>query len=110
MIKLINCICIRITDSLPPPSTYFVEKMLFANSSDFPNVVDKADVSLCSSVALTNLDVPITVQKFSPDVSSQSIPHSQPDFMISVIVSLGGNEEHVTAVTEIINNKLHLEQ
>lgn len=65
-----------------------MEKMLLANGSDFANVVDKANVSLCCSIAFTDTNVPKPIQEISPGVRPYPVPHSHSDFMIGVTVTL----------------------
>lgn len=77
--------------------------MLFANSSNFPNIVDKANISFCGSVAFTDTNVPKPLQKFSPRVDSYSIPQSHSDLVIFVVVSL---DEWRRDETRAINNTL----
>lgn len=72
--------------------------MLLANRSDFANVVDKAYISFCCSVALTDTNVPEPLQEFSPGVRSHPVPQRQSDFMISIIVSLEGKRGETMAV------------
>lgn len=67
--------------------------MLFANSSNFADVVDKANISFCCSVAFADTNVPKALQEISPGVGSYPVPQSQSDFMISVIVSLEDTKE-----------------
>lgn len=69
--------------------------MFFANSSNFSNVVDKANVSFCRSVAFTDANVPESLQEISPGVCPYPVPQSQADFMISVVVSLEDREGEV---------------
>lgn len=66
--------------------------MLFANSSNFANVVDKANISFSGSVAFTYTNVSKSLQEISPGVSPYPVPQSQSDFMISVIVFLKESE------------------
>ena len=65
--------------------------MLPAKSSDFSNIVDKANVSFSCSIAFSDTNVSKSIQKFSPGVSSYPIPQSNPYFMILVIVLLEGS-------------------
>lgn len=73
-------------------ASYLVEKMLLANSSNFANVIDKADISFRCSVAFTYMNVPEPVQEISPGVRPYPVPNSHTDFVISVIVSLKRDE------------------
>lgn len=62
--------------------------MLFADGSDFPNVVDEADVSLCGSVTFTDPNVPKPLQEVGPGVGSDPVPQGQSHFVVSVVVPL----------------------
>lgn len=69
--------------------------MLSPNSSKFANVVDKANISFCRSVAFTDTDVSKSLQEVSPGLGPYPVPQSHSDFMISVIVSLEEREVEV---------------
>lgn len=62
--------------------------MLFANCSNFANVVDKAYGSLCGSVALADADVPEAVEEVSPGVGSDPVSHGKSHSVIPVAVTL----------------------
>lgn len=53
-----------------------MEEMLFANSSNFPNVVDKANISFGGSVALADANIPKPLQKIGPYIRSHAISQS----------------------------------
>lgn len=72
-----------------------MKKIFFANSSNFPNVIDKANISFCRSVAFNNTNVPKSLQEVCPGVEPYPVPQSQADFMVSVIVSLDESEGEV---------------
>lgn len=72
--------------------SYLVEEMLLANSSNFANVVDKANIPFCCSVAFADTNVPKPLQEVSPGVGPYPVPQSQSDFMISVVVFLEEGE------------------
>lgn len=67
--------------------------MLLADSTDLANVVDKADVSFCCSVAFTDTDISEPLQEISPGVRPYPVPHGQSHFMVSVSVTLQGGEQ-----------------
>lgn len=73
-------------------ASYFVEEMLFANGSNFPSIVDKANVSFCRSVAFTDTNIPKPLQEINPGICSYPVPQSQSDFMIPIVVSLDRSE------------------
>lgn len=62
--------------------------MLFSDGSDFPDVVDEADVSFRRPVALADVNVAKSVQKFSPCVHSDSISDRCTHFVLPIIVFL----------------------
>ena len=94
----INCIFI---------ASYFMKEMLFANGSNFPNVVDKANISFCRSIAFTDVNVPKTLQEISPSICSYPVPQSQSDFMILIVVSLNRREGEMKAGYDN-DNKHHI--
>lgn len=69
-------------------SEYLVEEMLFANCSNFANVVDKAYGSLRGSVAFADTNVPEAVQEIGPGICPDPIPHGDPHIVIPVTVAL----------------------
>lgn len=67
---------------------YLVQEMLFANCSNFANVVDEADGSLCGPIALTDTNVPEPVQEVRPGVRSDPVAHGEAHLVILVSVAL----------------------
>lgn len=67
---------------------YLVEEMLFANCSNFANVVDKAYASLCGSIAFTDANVPEPVQEVRPGIRSDPVSHGDTHLVILVSVAL----------------------
>lgn len=67
---------------------YLVEEMLFANCSNFANVVDKANGSLCGSIALADTNIPEAVQEIRPGIRSDSVTHGESHLVIPVTVAL----------------------
>lgn len=70
-----------------------MKKVLLADSTDFANVVDKADVSFCCSVAFADSDVSEPLQEITPGVRPYPVPYGQSHFMVSVSVTLQGGEQ-----------------
>lgn len=69
-------------------SVYLVKEMLFANCSHFANVVDKANGSLCGSVAFADTNVPEAVQELGPCIRSDPVSHGESHLVIPVTVTL----------------------
>lgn len=69
--------------------------MLLADSANLADVVDKADVSLCCSVAFRDADVSKPLQELGPGVRPYPVPHGQSHFMVSVSVALQGGKEEM---------------
>lgn len=65
-----------------------MEEVNPAYHSNLCGVVNKPDVSLGGSVELSDVNVPETIQKFIPHVSSYTVTYSDLYFVVSVIISL----------------------
>lgn len=68
--------------------TDLVEEMLFANCSNFADVVDKAYGSLGGPVAFADTNVAEALQELRPGIRSDAISHGQSHLVISVTVAL----------------------
>lgn len=62
--------------------------MLFANCPNFANVVDKADGSLCGSIAFADTNVPEAIQELGPGVRPDPVSHGESHLVIPVTVAL----------------------
>lgn len=73
---------------------YLAENIDTTNHSHFIGVIDEADISLCSSIELPNMNASETVQELFPDVCSYTITNGDLHLVVSVIVFLrSGNTE-----------------
>lgn len=71
--------------------SYLAEKIDTTDHSDFIRVIDEADISLCGSVELPDMNASETVQELFPDVCSYAITNGDLHLVVLVIVFLQRN-------------------
>lgn len=76
--------------------TYPADNIDTADHSDFIGVIDEADISLCGSIELSDMNASEAVQEVFPDLCSYAITNGDLHLVVSVIVFLQSGK-HRTA-------------
>lgn len=83
--------------------TYLADNIDTADHSDFIGVIDEADISLCGSIELSDMNASKAVQEIFPDLCSHAITNGDRHLVVSVIVFLqSGKHLHCLKVSNTI--------